>query len=927
MDYPSPAGGGPQALRGRRAECAALDAVVAAVREGGSRALVLRGEPGVGKSALLDHAVAAAGDMMVLRAGGVESEMELPFASLHQLCAPVLDRLDRLPAPQRDALCIVFGLAAGPPPDQFLVGLAVLGLLSEVAEERPLLCAVDDAQWLDRASARTLGFVARRVRAEPVGLLFGARDPGDALAGLEEMTVGGLRLADARALLRSVVRFTLDERVGDRIVAETRGNPLALLELPRGLSAAQLAGGFGLLDAASVPVRVEASYRTRLAELPGETTRLLTVAAAESVGDPLVVWRAAASLGIDVGAAAAAETEDLLTIGERVTFRHPLVRSAVYRSAPAEARRAAHLALAEVIDVGVDPDRRAWHLAAAAVGPDEAVALELEASAGRAQARGGLSAAAAFLSRSVALTAEPGRRADRALAAAEASLRAGAFDEAMALLVTAESEPLDAFQVVRVELLRAEAVFARSRGGDGAALLLGAARALEGFDPRLARETYLDAWSAALFAGALAGEGGSMLEVSRAARVAVQPIGAPRASDALLDAFALLYVEGRAVAVPALARAARAFTASGAAEPDEVLRWGWLATAAAATCWDFETCLAAATRGVQTARAAGALEVLGVSVNVLTQAVTLAGELGQAELLVAEADAVTEATGTRVAPYGALVLAGFRGRDVSESFGLIDTVVSEASAGGQGTAVQYARWSRSLLLNSLGRFDEALISAREAADDTPELFVSTWALSELIEAAVHTGDLDVASESLSRLAARAEPFTDDWAIGLHARAAAQLAPPDEAPALYASALEAFSRARLRPDAARTLLLQGESLRRAGRRADAREPLREAHAEFLAMGMDAFADRARRELVATGERVRRRETTERHDELTPQELQIASLARDGLSNPEIGSRLFLSPRTVEWHMRKVFTKLNITSRRALLEALPTDEPVA
>jgi DNA-binding CsgD family transcriptional regulator len=898
--------------------------LVAAVREGASRALVLRGEAGVGKSALLEHAVAAASDMMVLRAGGVESEMELAFASLHQLCAPVLDRLDRLPYPQRDALCIVFGLTGGPAPDRFLVGLAVLGLLSEVAEERPLLCAVDDAQWLDRASARTLGFVARRVRAEPVGLLFGARELGDAWSGLDELEVGGLRPADARALLASVVRFTLDERVGDRIVAETRGNPLALLELPRGLSAAQLAGGFGLLDASSLPGRVEASYRTRLAELPAETARLLTVAAAESVGDPLVVWRAAARLGIDVGAAAAAETEDLLSIDERVVFRHPLVRSAVYRSAPAEERRAAHVALAEVMDVGVDPDRRAWHLAAAALGPDEAVAAELEASAGRAQARGGLSAAAAFLARSVALTADPGRRGDRALAAADASLRAGALDDALALLATAESDPLDAFQVVRVELLRAEAVFARSRGGDGASLLLHAARGLEGFDPRLARETYLDAWSAALFAGALAGEGASMLEVSRAARVAVRPVGPPRASDALLDAFALLFTEGRAAGVPALTHAARAFTAVGAAEPDEVLRWGWLATAAAATCWDFDTCLAAAARGVQTARDTGALAVLAVSVNVLTQAVTLAGDLAQAELLVAEADAVTEATGTRVAPYGALVLAGYRGTD---SFTLIDDVLAESQAGGQGTAVQYARWSRSILLNGLGRFDEALVAAREAADDTPELFVSTWALSELVEAAAHAGDTVVANEALSRLGARAAPLTDDWAIGLHARAAAQLAEPDEARRLYELAIAALSRTRLRPEVARTLLLQGEHLRRSGQRSSARDPLRAAHAEFTTMSMDGFADRARRELVATGERVRRRETPDHSETLTAQELQIATLARDGLSNPEIGSRLFLSPRTVEWHMRKVFAKLDITSRRALHDVLPAEEPVA
>jgi DNA-binding CsgD family transcriptional regulator/tetratricopeptide (TPR) repeat protein len=909
---------GQRSLHGRRTECAALDAVIAAIRAESSRALVVRGEAGVGKSALLEHAVAAATDLTVLRAVGVESEMELAFASLHQLCAPVLGHLDRLPGPQREALHIVFGLAAGPPPDQFLVALAVLSLLSEVAEERPLLCAVDDAQWLDLASARTLGFVARRVRAEPIGLLFAARDPGDALKGLPELEVHGLGPSDAHALLRSVVRFKLDERVGERIVAETRGNPLALLELPRGLTATQLAGGFGLLGAHGLPGRIEERYRQRLAELPPQTARLLTVAAAESVGDPLVVWRAAGRLGIEITAAAAAETEDLVTIDERVTFRHPLVRSAVYRSASPEERRAAHLALAEETDPDVDPDRRAWHLAAATAGPDEDVAVELERSAGRAQARGGLSAAAAFLQRSVALTADPARRADRALAAADASLRAGGFDEALALLTTAEAGVLDELQRARADLLRAEAAFAQRRGSDAPPLLLRAARTLEPLNPRLARETYLDAWSAALFAGALAANGGSMLDVSRAARDAPRPVDPVRASDLLLDGFALLFTEGRQASVPALRRAAAGF-ATDAATVEEVLRWGWLATAAAVACWDFDTCLAAATRGVQLARSSGALAVLAVSVNVLAQAVALSGDLGQAEVLVAEADAVTEATGARVAPYGALVLGAYRGRE-SEAFGLIDQTIAEASAGGQGTAVQYARWSRAIVLNAHGRYEEAVVAARDAADDTPELFVSTWALSELIEAAVRSGDHETAAGALERLGARAEPGADDWARGMHARARALVGEGKAVERLHRESIDALDRTRLSPEAARGRLLYGEWLRRQGRRVEAREQLRGAHARLSAIGMEGFAERARRELTATGERVRRR-APERRDELTAQELQIASLARDGLSNPEIGARLFLSSRTVEWHLRKVFGKLGISSRRALLDALP------
>jgi len=507
-----PAAVGPVKLRGRRSECAVLDGMLAAVREGESRTLVVRGEAGVGKTALLAYLLERASGCRIARAAGVESEMELAFASLHQLCAPMLDRVGRLPAPQRDALEIVFGLRAGAAPDRFLVGLAVLSLLSGAAEERPLLCVVDDAQWLDRSSAQALAFVARRLVAEQVGLVFAAREAAEELRGIPDLEVRGLRNGDARALLGSVVRFRLDEQVRDRIVAETRGNPLALSELPRGLTATQLADGFGLVGAHALPERIEESFRRRLEALPAETRLLLLVAAAEPVGDPLLVWGAAERLGIDGSAAAPAATEGLLAIGERVTFRHPLVRSAVYRSASPQERSVVHQALAEVTDAQADADRRAWHLAAAATGPDEVVALELERSAGRAQARGGLAAAAAFLQRSLALTRDRARRTDRALAAAQASLHAGAFDAALRLLATAEAGSLDEFQNARAELLRGQIAFASGGGSDAPPLLLKAAQRLEQLDPELARETYLDAWGAALFAGRLATAGG-LLEV------------------------------------------------------------------------------------------------------------------------------------------------------------------------------------------------------------------------------------------------------------------------------------------------------------------------------------------------------------------------------------------------------------------------------
>ncbi len=906
-------------LRGRAAECSALDDLLAAIRRGESRSLVLRGEAGIGKTALLDYLVASAPEVTVLRAVGVESEMELAYASLHQLCAPLLGRLESLPLPQRQALEIVFGVSAGQPPDRFLVGLAVLSLLAEAAEERPLLCVIDDAQWLDRASALTLAFVARRLLAEPVGLLFGARTAGAELQHLPDLELRGLGNGDARALLGSAVRFILDERVRDRIIAETRGNPLALLELPRGLTATQLAGGFGLLTGHTLSGRIEDSYIRRLAALPEDARQLLLIAAAEPLGDTLLLLRASEQLGIAIPSFDAA-TDGMLTVGERVTFHHPLVRSAVYRSATPASRRAAHLALAEATDAELDPDRRAWHLAAATTGVDDDVAAELERSAGRAQARGGLAAAAAFLQRAVALTSDPARRADRALAAAEAGLGAGSFDVARSLLAAAEIGPLDELQRARLALLRAELAFAERRGNDAPALLLRAAHTLESLDPRLARATYLDTWSAALFAGALAGAG-SLHEVSRAARAAPVTSERPRPSDLLLNGFALAFTDGRSEAAPVLGRAAAAFAGTDA-EPEEVLRWGWLATAAAVMVWDYDTCLAVSIRGVQVARDTGALTVLTVSVNVLAQAVALGGEFGAAAALVAEADSVIEATGALVAPYGALVLAGMRGR-VADASPLIEDTIAEATAGGQGTAVQYARWTNAVLLNGLGRYREALVAAQEASADTPELFVSPWAAIELIEAATRCDEPEAAQAALEHLTSATAVAPTDWALGVLARSRALLSQDAEAEPLYEEAIVRLSRTRLRPELARAHLLFGEWLRRAQRRVDARRHLRVAHDQFTTLGMDAFAERARGELVATGEKVRRR-AVETRDELTAQEWQIARLARDGLSNPEIGARLFLSPRTVEWHLRKVFSKLGIRSRRELAGVLPSSD---
>ena len=910
-------------LLGRADECALLDDLIDDVCRGESRSLVVRGEAGIGKTALLEYLIESASELTVERAVGVESEMELAFASLHQLCAPLLEGLERLPGPQRDALRIVFGLAAGPAPDRFLVGLAVLSLFCEAAERRPLLCVVDDAQWLDRSSALTLAFVARRLLAEPVGLVFAAREPGAELEHVPGLEVRGLVNGDARALLSSSVRFALDEQVRDRILAETRGNPLALVELPRGLSPTQLAGGFGMPEGGDLSKRIESSYAERLETVPRHARELLLLAAAEPVGDVLLLQRACDRLGIALSSVEL--TDGLLTIDERVTFRHPLARSAVYRSAPEPERRAAHLALAQVTDRDADPDRHAWHLAAAAAGPDEDVARELERSARRAGARGGQAAAAAFLQRAVALTSEPVRRAERALTAAQASLGAGAFDVSRGLLAVAEAGPLDELGRARVDLLRAETVFAQSRGSDAPLLLLRAATKLEPLDARLARDTYLDAWGAALFAGHLAAAGGGLLDVSRAAASAPAPADRALPRDELLDGLALIFTEGTRAATPTLRRATIAFS-SGEASAEEVLRWGWLAARGAIWLWDYEGGREIPARAVQLARDSGALEVLAVADNVCGQAAVWGGDFELAALLVAEVEAVKEATGSRIGPYAAISLVGLRGRE-AEASKLIEGFVNGATAGGQGTAVQYAHWSNSVLMNGLGRYEEALAAAVEAAESAPQIFIATWALSELIEAASRTGNAERARDALARLGEQTEASDADWALGVYAGSRALLSEGEVAERLYREAVDRLARTRLRPHLARAQLLYGEWLRREGRRRDARAQLRTAHEAFVAIGMEAFAERARRELSATGESVRKR-SDETRDQLTPQEEQIARLARDGLSNPEIGAQLFLSARTIEWHLRKVFAKLGISSRKQLRAALPeTSRPLA
>jgi DNA-binding CsgD family transcriptional regulator len=902
-------------LRGRQSECESLDHLLEAVQAGQSRALVMRGEPGVGKTALLEYTAGRLRGCQVARAAGVQSEMELAFAGLHQLCAPMLDQLERLPRPQRQALSKAFGLTSGTPPDRFLVGLAVLGLFARIAEERPLVCLVDDAQWLDNASAQALTFVARRLGAESVAMIFATRERLELmeLAGLTELVIAGLPASAARALLSSVLPGPWDQRVLDQIVAETRGNPLALLELPRGLTPAELAGGFGLPDARTLSSRIEESFQRRLAHLAPQAWRLLLVAAAEPLGDPVLLWRAAERLGIGVEAAAPAAATELIEFGGRVRFRHPLVRSAIHRAASSAEWHSAHHALAQATDADADPDRRAWHYAQAATGPDEDVAVELERSAGRAQARGGLSAAAAFLRRSVELTLDPARRADRALAAAQTTYQAGAPDAAETVLAIAESGPLDKLQHAQVDLLRAQIAFAVNRGSGAPPLLLEAAKQLGPLDVKLARETYLEAISAAIFAGRLA-SGFGVLEAAQAARAAPPSSRHPRASDLLLDGLVARSTDEYATGTQLLQRALSAFREQANAR-DEDVRWLWLAGTIAGDMWDEETWAVLATRHVERTRQTGALEMLPLALTSRIGVHIFHGELSSAAALVDEVNMVTEVTGSHLAPYGALVLAAWRG-DEAVVHDLSDATSKEVLLRGGGIGLTVTGWAKAILYNSLGLYEDALAPAQEASEEHfQELGAALWALLELIEAAARSRMPERAAAAFRRLSKSTRASGTEWALGVEARSLALLSDGPAAEAAFREATDRLSRTRVRGELARAHLLYGEWLRREKRRREARMQLHTAYELFTDMGSEAFAERTARELLATGEHARKR-SVETSTELTAQEAQIARLVREGLSNPEIGARLFLSPRTVEWHLRKIFGKLGITSRRQL-----------
>jgi DNA-binding CsgD family transcriptional regulator/tetratricopeptide (TPR) repeat protein len=903
-------------LRGRADECALLDQLAAGVREGSSGVLVVRGEAGIGKTALLEYLVGVAGDCRVTRTVGVESEVELAYAGLHQFCGAMMGSLSRLPGPQAEALEVAFGLRRGEAPDRFLVGLAVLGLLSEAAEEQPQLFLVDDVQWLDEVSAQTLAFVGRRLLAERVALVFAVRDRGDggALAGLAELIVPGLAEADARALLETVVPGPVDERVRDRIVAETRGNPLALIELPRGLTPEQLAGGFGLPVSMPLASNIEQSFLQRLGPLAANTRRLLLVAAADPLGDSTLLWGAAARLGIGTDTADAAEMTGLVEIGSRVRFRHPLVRSAVYRSASAHERRIVHRALADVTDAHLDPDRHAWHRAQGLVGSDGAVAAQLERSAVRARARGGAAASAAFLERAAALTPDPGSRAQRSLAAAIAKRDAGALDAATALLDAVRRGPPDARRSAEVWRLRGLLALDQQRSGDAAQHLLRAARALESVDTQLARQTYLEALDAATWADNFDGSD-VLLQIAEAA-LAIRPGPGPlRPVDVALDALALRVTQGFSAAAPSLIRALDVLRGQNLEAEG---RWMWLTTSnvvgsIALELFESEAGYALDVAQTEVARANGALMQLRVWLHHLAHTNVLAGELAAAAVHLDESRSISAATGNPPVGYTELALEAYRGREAQASE-LIEKTSATARANGHGKIVSFTDYASAVLYNGIGQHDLARDAAQRVFERSVMSFKSL-VIPELAEAASRTGDAALLQRALVWIRERAAGTPTSWATGIEARIGALSSTGDDADRLYRDSITRFDRTRLKAQVARGHLLYGEWLRRERRRVDARTQLGIAHEMLTGMGLEGFARRARRELMATGAAARKRSISA-SDELTPQENHVARLASDGLSNREIGAQLFLSPRTVEYHLRKAFTKLGIGSRLEL-----------
>lgn len=898
---------------GRTAELAAVRDVVGRADGGDGGVLAVRGEPGVGKTSLLRTAVAVAGSARVSHIAAIESESDLQYAGLHLLLSPFMAGLAALPEPQRRAISTAFGLESGPAPQRFLVGLAALGLLTEAAAGQTVVCVVDDAQWLDRESADALAFVARRAGAGRIALLFGVRDPdgdgGPVFAGLPELRLEGLPADIARDLISGA---HIDDRVAERLVAGTRGNPLALLELARELSAEQLTGAAALPDPLPVGRRLEEVFRRRVAAVPAATRTLLLVAAAETSDNAHLVWRAAGRLGAGRAAAVVAEERGFLVLGQRVGFRHPLLRSAVYHGASAEERRLAHAALAA--EEG-DPDRRVWHRALAAVHPDEDLARDLERSARRAVDRGGYAASARLLGRAVELTTDEARRPGRLLAAARATLETGNPVAAEALLRRVAPLPgagsgSGSGRAERLRLLAAIR-FAQGQVRETVPLLLEAAELLLPDDERAARDTLFQALEAATWTGKA-----DMTAVARAVR-ALTPTAPDSASptDLISAALTTRLLDGPEAAYPLYRRCVRSLLGS------EDLRGFNLGSVLAGEMWDLEGLLALTSRWVELARTRGAHGAL--SLALLLRAIpelwrgnfTAAAEFGRAAADLS--DLTTRQQGRTGGGVELLYCVTGPEQAAREAAG---AHIREATAAGRehyGALVPHLALCQ--LEVALGDYPAALTHGRRVfAADTPGP-TSANVLPELVEAAQRSGDPETARAALTRLHTVATASGTPVALGLLARSRALVADDDEAEKLYLEAIEHLEASAARPQTARAHLVYGEWLRRRRRRREARDSLRTALALFEAMGAEFYIRRARTELAATGARLRHR-PVESAVHLTPQETRIARLAAAGAPNRDIAAQLFLSPSTVEYHLRKTFRKLGVTARGQLRDAL-------
>jgi DNA-binding CsgD family transcriptional regulator len=906
---------------GRATELRTVEELLTRVRAGQGAALVLVGEPGIGKTTLVRHAARAAEDMQTLDVVGAESERQMAYAALHRLLLPHLDRLDRLPPPQRAALTAAFGQTDGPAPDRFRIGLGALTLLADVAGDRPLLCTVDDAHWLDPETLEALAFVARRLQADRIGVLLALRE-GDpaastAVRGLPTLRVGGLSSSSSRELLSRAVPGRLDDAVATQVAAETGGNPLALLTLVEQLTAEQLAGRAALPVPLPAAAQVRRWFLSRVRALPAPTQLLLLVASLAQPEDPPSLWRAAAELGLGPLDADPAIAEGIVTIGREITFRHPLLRSAVHAGATVADRRRAHAALAAAIPAGSDPERRAWHLAAATPGTDDEAAEDLELAGERVRNRGGYATWAAFLERSADLTADPEHRARRFVAAARAHLYAGSPDLAQAALDRAAPGVAGVVVRARAEQVRAAISSYHYRHAEVPARLLRALAAAGPADPQLTRDLLWEAMRTAVMArDALRGT--TLPEVARTALSALADLGpGPADSDRLLRAFAVRIAVGAEPAVPLFREAVTGLAAGGPVRTDAGGRV-LLAVLAADELWDDDGGRVLLDRVMRFDREHGDLNELALALRCSVAGLVRAGRFDDALASQQEAAELTRTMGMPPTGDADLVeLWAWQGRE-AEARTAGDLLVDRwAGQAGMGVMATVARQALGILELGLGRYEQALDLARRVYDEDAAGFANLG-LADLVEAGVRAGDLVAAEAGLARLAARAGASGTPWALGLLARSRALLAGDDAEP-LFQEALAQLGRTEVRPELARTRLTYGEWLRRRNRRIDARDQLRGAHESFARMGAAAFAERARTELLATGARVQR-PTAHPALGLTPQESQVAALAADGATNAEIASRLFVTVSTVEYHMNKVLRKLDVTSRRQLGAAL-------